>query len=568
MLTGDRGSFRLAKPLDTIQVPATVQAMLAARIDRLPPATKDLLQCAAVIGKTVPFTLLETVAGIAPAELRHGLAQLQAAEFLYETSLFPDLEYTFKHALTLEVAYQTLLRERRRLLHALVLTALEQRVGEDAIEDVETLAHHAVRGEAWPPAARYLYRAGAKAQAEARYATAMHLYEQAIEALRHLADKADRSLELDAYLELWSTKISNSQLAGLHELGLKVEALARALDDGPRLARVQVRQAQAIAFAGAIPGTLDVALDLAREAAGRADPSDLRTRSYARFIAAIACRDIGRMEEAIQEFDRGVELFANAADTPQQPGFVYPIFVSLCGWRAEALAALGRFDAALRSATDGFRMATQIRHVGSASIASAFLGYVHVLRGIARRHLCPRARLGHLGRARAGTRHLRQRRISAGPCCWQGTPRVGSSASEHALERPGGGHVQWTRFGTVTAAAYLEAGRPDKARPALSDGAAAMHERGAGGYRASLLRLEGELLLHDGEAIGAREFLERALSAAGALGAIPEIGHCHVTLSKIAAELGDAAAAQRHLAAAQQTFKPLGLGFWLSRGGR
>src|SRR5439155_818974 len=143
---------------------ATVQAVLAARIDRLPPPIKHLLQSAAVIGKTVALTLLETVAETTALELRRGLAQLQAAEFLYETSLFPELEYTFKHALTLEVAYQSLLRERRRLLHAAVLRALEARGREHAPENIEVLAHHAVRGELWSSAAAHLYRARAGAR--------------------------------------------------------------------------------------------------------------------------------------------------------------------------------------------------------------------------------------------------------------------------------------------------------------------------------------------------------------------------------------------------------------------
>src|SRR5947207_2394564 len=169
VVAGERGSSRLAKGLDTIQVPATVQAVLAARIDRLPPSIKHLLQSAAVIGKTVALTLLETVAETTALELRRGLAQLQAAEFLYETSLFPELEYTFKHALTLEVAYQSLLRERRRTLHGRVLGELERHFTDRVAEKVELFAHHALRGEAWERAARYLYQAGEKALAQARF---------------------------------------------------------------------------------------------------------------------------------------------------------------------------------------------------------------------------------------------------------------------------------------------------------------------------------------------------------------------------------------------------------------
>src|SRR5262249_22892128 len=94
-----------------------------------------------------------------------------------------------------------------------------------------------------------------------------------------------------------------------------------------------------------------------------------------------ACRDIGRIAEAVEEYDLGVGLFTAAAGGDEEPGLVYPIFVSLCGWRSEALAALGRLDAALASATAGPRMATQLRHSGSLALANAFLGLVHLLRG-------------------------------------------------------------------------------------------------------------------------------------------------------------------------------------------
>ena len=114
---GERGAYRLARPLQTPQRPATAQAILAARIDRLPPEDKRLLQTAAVIGKDVPFACSRP-SPRSPRTRSQALARLQAAEFLYETRLFPDLEYTFKHALTHEVAYGSLLQERRRALHA------------------------------------------------------------------------------------------------------------------------------------------------------------------------------------------------------------------------------------------------------------------------------------------------------------------------------------------------------------------------------------------------------------------------------------------------------------------
>ena len=125
MLVGEPGAYRLAQPLASLQMPATVQAVLAARIDRLPPEEKHVLQTAAVIGTEVPLPLLQAIAELPEADLYRGLAHLQAAEFLYETRLFPEREFTFKHALTHEVAYNGLLQERRRVLHARIVEALE-----------------------------------------------------------------------------------------------------------------------------------------------------------------------------------------------------------------------------------------------------------------------------------------------------------------------------------------------------------------------------------------------------------------------------------------------------------
>src|SRR5262249_19011317 len=99
-LQGTRGAYRLISAVTAIQVPATVQAILAARIDRLTPDDKRLLQAAAVIGKDVPYSLLEAIAELSEDVLRERLAVLQAAEFVYERDSLPDLEYTFKHALT------------------------------------------------------------------------------------------------------------------------------------------------------------------------------------------------------------------------------------------------------------------------------------------------------------------------------------------------------------------------------------------------------------------------------------------------------------------------------------
>src|SRR5262249_10709223 len=143
VLVGDWGARRLVKAPATLQVPPTVKAILAARIDRLPPEEKRLLQSSAVIGEDIPQALLEAIADLSEDSLRNGLAHLRAAEFLYETRLFPYPEYTFKHALTHEVAYGSLLQETRRSLHLRIMAAIERIYAERLPEHIERLANHA-----------------------------------------------------------------------------------------------------------------------------------------------------------------------------------------------------------------------------------------------------------------------------------------------------------------------------------------------------------------------------------------------------------------------------------------
>ncbi|HSE68940.1 MAG TPA: hypothetical protein VLB12_18240 [Gemmatimonadales bacterium] len=191
-LVGASGGYRLAKPLGNIHVPPTVQAILAARIDHLAPEEKHLLQCAAVVGKDVPYALLAGIAAESEERLRTLRAHLQAAEFLYETSLFPALEYTFKHALTHEVAYGGLLQDARRRLHAAIVGAMEDLYAGRLSEQAERLAHHAVRGEAWEKAVTHLWQAGRNARARSAYRQAVGFLEQAAEILTRLPDTAGR----------------------------------------------------------------------------------------------------------------------------------------------------------------------------------------------------------------------------------------------------------------------------------------------------------------------------------------------------------------------------------------
>src|SRR5262249_21296827 len=238
-LAGERGAYRLARPVEQLTIPATVQAILTARIDLLEPEARRLLQAAAVIGKDVPLSLLLAIADAPEADVRTALTRLQAAEFLYETRLFPDLEYTFKHALTHDVAYQGLVHDRQRTLHARITEALERVAPDGLAEQTERLAHHALRGELWDKAGGYLRQAGLRARARGAHREAIAHLEQALGALRHLPSTREViELTIDIRLDLRNALLPLGDRTRMGDHLQEAEGLARAIGAQSRLARI------------------------------------------------------------------------------------------------------------------------------------------------------------------------------------------------------------------------------------------------------------------------------------------------------------------------------------------
>jgi len=241
VLVGAPGTYRLAQALPTIQVPATVQAVLAARIDRLPLEAKHLLQAAAVIGKEVPAALLQAMAAVPVAALQDSLAHLQAAEFLYETTLFPELAYTFKHALTQEVTYNAVLLERRRGLHERAAQAIEGLFAQRLAEQYHALAHHYSRSGNTSKAIDYLHRAGQQAVERSAYADAIRHLTAALDLLTALPESRARSQqELIVQMTLGPVLVNTEGNASpeVEQLYLRARTLCERVGEPPQLFRV------------------------------------------------------------------------------------------------------------------------------------------------------------------------------------------------------------------------------------------------------------------------------------------------------------------------------------------
>ena len=377
-LGGERGGYRLAKPVEDIQVPATIQTVLAARIDRLPPEDKRLLHSAAVIGKDVPFALLQAIADLPESDLRGLLTRLQAAEFLYEAQLFPDLQYTFKHALTHEVAYGSLLQERRRLLHGRVVSAIEHLYGDRLSEQIESLGHHAFRGELWEKAVGYLRQAGAKAMPLAAHREARAWFEHALRALEQLPQTRDRvELAIDLRLDLWSALAPLAELATILDRLQECESLAESLGDGPRLGRVLSHMPETLYLIGDYRRSIEVGergLALAEELGDHASASNA-TRNVGR-----AYHFIGDYRQAVTWLKRSV---ASVQGDLRYEYFGGPILPSVIArsYLAWALADVGEFAEGMAVAEDALQIAEGIGHPLDLVSAHGGMGLVHVHKG-------------------------------------------------------------------------------------------------------------------------------------------------------------------------------------------
>jgi adenylate cyclase len=262
-LAGARGAYRLTTPLAALEVPASVQALLAARIDRLPEREKELLQTAAVIGGTFSEALLrQVVASVAPlgeGALGAALSALAAAEFLFEASLYPQLEYSFKHPLTQEVALRSQLRERRVRVHAAVAEALEA-LGGDQGERAAEIAQHWDEAEDRGRAARWHGRAAEWAGLSDPREALRH-WRRVRELAPGLEDEREGSaLALRACHRLlflgWRMGGSEAEAAAIYEEG---RALAERSGDRAQLALLVGRYSQ-------VRLTMGFALDCVRHA--------------------------------------------------------------------------------------------------------------------------------------------------------------------------------------------------------------------------------------------------------------------------------------------------------------
>ena len=567
-LAGERGAYRLTRTVEHLRIPATVQAILAARIDRLAPEAKRLLQSAAVIGKDVPMPLLLALVDAPEPEVRAELAHLQAAEFLYETRLFPDLEYTFKHALTHEVAYSGLLRERRHELHARIVDAIERLYRDRLAGEIERLAHHAVRGELREKAVHYLREAGLKAAARSAPHDARGWFEQALAALDAVPEsRSTLEQSFDILLELRSVLSQLGESRRSAERLREAEAIAERLADDRRQGRVY----GFLIHAHSMRGELDEALvtgTRALEIAARLGDARLRIASTAY---------VQQAHYFGGDYERAIELATDnlaalAGDSIHEFfGLPAPASVYYRVWLVESLAQLGRFTDAADHEAEMIRLAEATHYASTVGLAYYASATLHLPEGdwvkarSSIEHAIALARAGNfavlLPTAAASSAWVLAQLGEASEA--QNRLREGEQLLQCQAERGMYADRAWAYHALSRAALLL--GRLDEAR-SLCDRvveSSPCHP----GFAAYVPHLLGDIAAHSDrlDAERGEAHYREALALAEPRGMRPLAAHCHLGLGKLSRRAAARAPAREHLTTAAAMYRAMDMRFYLGQ---
>jgi tetratricopeptide (TPR) repeat protein len=565
VLVGERSASRLAQALPTIQVPATVQAVLAARMDRLPLDEKRLLQTAAVVGTEVPLALLQTIAEEHAEVLHRSLAHLQTSEFLYETQLFPDQVYTFKHALTHEVAYNSLLQERRRVLHAQIVEALKALAGDRVADQVEYLAHHALRGQVWDEALACCRQAGQKALARSAHHEAVEYFEQALSALPHLPETHDtREQGIDLRLALRAALLASGDFGRMLAYLREAEPLAEALADPCRLGDVSRFLATHFYFMGAY----DQAIAAAQRALALAPASgDIALHATVNQRLGIVYGTQGDYRRAIDCLRQTVVSLEGVQRHERFGQLIIPAVFSrahLAWWCAE----LGMFAEGTAFGEEGVQIAEAVAHPGSLMMALWGIGLLAFRQGD-----LPRA-LSRLEQAMSICQDTALplwfpwiASILGAAYTLGGRTADAVPLLTQAIEQTTAMEMRVTQVlcHLSLGEAQLLAGRLEEAHTLAERALTHARAHQERGHQAYALRLLGDIVARRDPPEGepAEDLYRQALALADELSMCPLQAHCHHGLGRLYHQTDRAEPARTALATAIGLYRAMDMTLWL-----
>ena len=566
-LLGSRGAYTLGTPIDAVRVPSTVRTVLAERVDRLPAAEKQLLQTAAVIGVVVLVRLLRAVTGLPDDELRRYLFNLQAAEFIFESNLFPELEYTFKHALVDEVVYSALLHDRRITLHGSIVRALEQIGGDHPVDHIEALAYHAAQAELWEAAVRYSRQAAAKAMSRSAFLEAVANYRKALTALTHLPDSpAKLAEEIDLHLDARNVLFLLGDSKGVAEHLHAAEPLAERLGDEQRLARVLNFLNSYYGLAGDPERAIEIGKRALKLGVIQADPAS-NTVTY--YYLGAAYNKTGQYDLAIEVLTRGVKNIG--ADRRHERFGTAAVLSVICrSHLVQCLAATGRFTEGALFGEEGVRIGEEVEHPTSLIHMLCSVGMLHLLKGDCDQaipilekglDLCRSANIPvyvPVVASRLGSAYANAKRVA------EALPHLEEGVQSSAAA----GRAAFLALNTASLAeGYLFLDRIDEARRLAERAFELAKQYKERGHQAWTLKLLGDISMHESrrDPPGAETHYRQALALSEELGMRPLAAHCRMGVGAVFAALGAFDRARAEVDAAREHYRDMAMTRWLDR---
>jgi predicted ATPase len=555
------GVYHLSQD-QNLDIPASVQGVLAARIDQLPPDAKQLLQTASVIGHEVPLSLLQEITELPEADLHLGLAQLQTAEFLYETRLFPEPDYTFQHALTHEVAYGSLLQERRRTLHARIVTILETSADDQGPEPIDRLAHHAMHGELWERAVVYCRQAGRKALTHSSLREALVAFEQALVALNALPESQhQREQAVDLRLEMRNILIALGEFRAMFDYLSVAEALARTLDDQRRLGWVSAYLSPYFHNTG----DQERAVETGQRSLAIAQVThDFALEVMATFFLGLAYIALGDYRQATYHHRRDVALLTPAWHLERfgesgLPAVFARVYLIL------SLVELGEFTEGRERGTEAMQIAETVEQPFTLGHACWGIGLLSLHQGDLPQAIA--ALQKSLGVCRAGEIGLLLPWVASAlgyAYLLAGRLPEALPLLEQAVEQDTT-QAYYPLWLAHLGEAYLLTGALEDAQQLAQRALRLSRNLKQRGQEAYALRLLAEISGHG--ASEAREhaqaYYQQALALADALGMRPLQAHCHFGLGVLYGRMGRRDPAHEALATAIALYRTLDMRFWI-----
>jgi tetratricopeptide (TPR) repeat protein len=566
VLQREPNGYRLVKSLSEVSVPDTIQGIIMARLDRLGADSKRTVQLASVIGRQFLVRLLARVAGLSD-RLDGLLRELQAMEIIYEQGLLPEPAYIFKHAVIQDVAYNSLLIQRRKDLHRAVGEAIEELYPDRLEEHYTELAHHFSRGEVWEKALVYCRQAGEKALARSAHREAVEYFEQALTALPHLPETPDtQGQAIDLRLTLRAALLAAGDFGRMLAYLREAEPLAEALADPRRLGDVSRFLATHFYFMGAYDQAIAAAQRALALAAASGDTA----------LHAVVNQRLGIVYGTQGDYRRGIDCLrqtvASLEGVQRHERFgqlILPAVFSrahLAWWYAE----LGMFAEGRAFGEEGVQIAGAVAHPGSLMMALWGMGLLafrqgDLLKALSRLEqamgICQDTALSlwfpWIASILGAVYTLGGRIADAVPLLTQ------AIAQTAAMEMS----VMQVLCHLSLGEAQMLSGRREEAQARAEQALTLARARPERGHQAYTLRLLGDMAAQrePPDVTQAEAYYRQALALADELGMRPLQAHCHRCLGTLYTQVSRPEQARVELSVAIELYRAMEMTFWLKR---